>query len=50
MNAYIVFWTVIIIFSLVSFIWMSFKVLYKGFPELLEMFDVIKQQIAERVK
>lgn len=50
MNAYMIFWTAVILFSLVSFTLMSMKVLKKGLPELLEMFVMIKKQIAERAK
>jgi hypothetical protein len=42
MNGYIIFWTIIIFFSLVSFSIMSFKMLYKGIPELREMFRQLK--------
>ena len=50
MNGYVIFWTVVIVFSLISFTFMSFKVLFKGWPELLEMFDSIKKDIASRTK
>jgi len=36
------FWGVIIIFSVISFSYMSFKVVYKGFSEMKEMFDNLK--------
>jgi len=38
MSNYILFWTIIIAMSLISFIYMSFRVLTKGLPELREMF------------
>jgi len=50
MNGYVIFWTVVIVFSLISFTFMSIKVLFKGWPELLEMFDSIKKDIASRAK
>lgn len=33
------FWGVVILFSIVSFTFMSGKVIYKGLSELKEMFD-----------
>ena len=50
MNAYIIFWAIVILFSLITFTVMSFKILYQGFPELLSMFRVIKEQIIARQK
>jgi len=38
MKAYIIFWTIVIFFSLISFTIMSFRMLYKGVPELRDMF------------
>ncbi len=37
MKFYIIFWEAVVLFSLLSFTYMSFKVLYRGFPELKEM-------------
>jgi hypothetical protein len=39
MNLWEYFWLVIIIFSTISFTYMSVKVVYKGFTEMKEMFD-----------
>lgn len=38
MNGYIIFWAIIILFSLISFSIMSIKMLIKGIPELRDMF------------
>ena len=38
MKTYIIIWTVIIFFSLISFTIMSFRMLFKGIPELRDMF------------
>lgn len=38
MKAWEIFWGVIILFSTLSFTYMSVKILYKGFDELKEMF------------
>lgn len=46
MNAYIVFWGIIILFSFISFVLMSIKLVYKGFPELREMLDKLKNEKA----
>ena len=44
MNGYIIFWIFVIIFSLISFIYMSFQMLYKGIPELKDMFRQLKEK------
>ncbi len=38
MNGWIIFWDIIIGFSVLSFSYMSIKILIKGFKELKEMF------------
>lgn len=43
MNNYILFWAIIIGISLVSFIYMSFRILKKGLPELREMFKQLNE-------
>jgi len=42
MNAYIIFWIIVISFSLASFTYMSFRMLYKGIPELRDMFRQLR--------
>jgi len=42
MKSYIIFWSIIIFFSFVSFSYMSFKMLFKGIPELREMFRQLR--------
>jgi hypothetical protein len=44
MNAYILFWTVVIFFSLISFSFMSFRMLFKGIPELRDMFKQLGEK------
>ena len=44
MNTITFIWGVIILFSFVSFLIMSVKLLYKGYPELLEMFDKLRKE------
>jgi hypothetical protein len=43
MNAWGVIWFVFIMFSVVSFAVMSLKVIYRGLPELLEMFHSLDE-------
>ena len=43
MNGYLIFWIIIIIFSLASFTYMSVRMLYKGIPELRDMFKQLKE-------
>jgi len=40
---WIIIWGVTILFSLVSFAFMSIKVLYKGIAELKEMFHTLEE-------
>jgi hypothetical protein len=44
MSGWIIFWEIIILFSLISFIYMSIKILYKGLPELKSMFKNLDQR------
>jgi len=39
-----IFWAITILFSLVSFIYMSAKILYFGIGELKEMFEQLTKQ------
>lgn len=41
MNYWILFWGIVVLFSLTSFTWMSCKILYKAITELKEMFNVL---------
>jgi hypothetical protein len=43
MKGYIIFWTVVIGFSFVSFTYMSLKMLIWGIPELREMFQKLRR-------
>ena len=38
MNGFLIFWICLIIFSIGAFLYMSVKMLYKGIPELRNMF------------
>jgi len=38
MNAWVIFWGIMIFFSIVSFTYMSVKVVVKGFAEMKSMF------------
>ena len=44
MSGWIIFWAIIILFSLISFTYMSIKILYKGLPELKNMFANLDQK------
>jgi hypothetical protein len=37
-------WSIVILFSLVSFTFMSIKILYKGIAELKEMFRILIEE------
>ncbi len=41
---WILFWTIVIIFSLLGFTIMSVKILYKGYDELKDMFRILKEK------
>ena len=43
MNLWVYFWGAVILFSIVSFTYMSIKVIYKGLAELKEMFESLSQ-------
>lgn len=42
MNVWEIIWIIIIVFSTLSFIYMSVKILYKGYDELMQMFENLK--------
>ncbi len=44
MNFYEIFWIGIVLFSTLSFIYLSAMVLYKGLPELKTMFAELKRE------
>ncbi len=44
MNMWIVIWGIIILFSVISFTFMSVKILYKGIGELKEMFHKLNEE------
>jgi len=44
MNTWIFFWGVIILFSTISFSYMSGKILYKAIAELKEMFKMLNDR------
>ena len=44
MNLWEYFWLTVIVFSIVSFTYMSIKVIYKGFGEMKEMFESLKNK------
>jgi hypothetical protein len=50
MKAYIIFWTIVIFFSLASFIYMSYFMLVKGIPELKDMFRQLRKTEADPAK
>ncbi len=41
---WIVIWTIVIALSLVGFAYMSIKILYKGYDELIDMFRILKEK------
>ena len=43
MNFWEYFWAAVILFSIVFFIYMSIKVVYKGLSELKDMFKSLKE-------
>jgi len=44
MTMWIVFWGIIILFSLVAFTFMTLRILYKGIGELKEMFHMLNKR------
>ncbi len=50
MKGYYIFWTIIISFSLISFTYMSLIMLFKGIPELREMFRQLKVKQSNNAK
>lgn len=49
MTGYMIFWSAIIFFSLLSFTIMSFIMLIKGIPELKEMFKQLENSKMNRI-
>jgi len=47
MNTWIIVWAIVIIFSVLSFSYMSIQVLYKGFSELFDMFKRLDDEALE---
>lgn len=43
MDLWELFWLVVIIFSIISFTYMSIKIVYKGLAELKEMFTSLNK-------
>ncbi len=43
MSLWEIFWLVVVIFSIVSFTYMSVKIVYKGLAELKEMFTLLNK-------
>ncbi len=41
---WIIFWEIVILFSLISFTYMSLKILYKGVAELADMFKSLDEK------
>jgi hypothetical protein len=50
MTGYTLFWIIVIVFSITSFTYMSVKMLYRGIPELLEMFRRLRETKSKRMK
>jgi len=46
MSAWEIFWAIVIIFSVLSFSYMSVKMLYQGIPELKEMLTFLTTEKA----
>lgn len=44
MSLWEIFWLIVVIFSIVSFTYMSVKIVYKGLAELKEMFTSLKNE------
>ncbi|GEM_PF-1693951 len=44
MNFWEIFWGLVVLFSIISFTYMSVKILYSGFPELKEMFTALNEK------
>ena len=48
MGLWEIFWAILIVFSLVSFIYMSIKILYKGYDELKYMLSSMEANNEEK--
>ncbi len=46
MKGWEIFWELVILFSTISFTYLSLKILIKGWPELKEMFHSLDQESA----
>ena len=44
MNSWLIFWIAVVVVSFISFTYMSLKMLYKGLPELRNMFRQLKER------
>lgn len=47
METWIIIWAIVIIFSVLSFTYMSIQVLYKGLGELFDMFKRLDEEALE---
>jgi len=50
MSVWEIFWAIVIAFSVLSFSYMSFKILYLGLPELKEMFTSLSDDKPSRIE
>ncbi len=41
---WIIFWEIVLLFSIISFTYMSIKILYRGIKELKEMFKILNER------
>lgn len=48
MKGWEIFWTIVVLFSILSFTYLSVKILIKGWPELKDMFNALDSQATER--
>ena len=44
MNAWVLFWGIIVLFCIITFTYMSGKILYKSVAELKEMFNMLNDR------
>ena len=44
MNSWEIFWTIVIVFSVLSFTYMSVKMIYFGWSELKDMFKLLSEE------
>jgi len=50
MSAWIIFWGIVVLFSIISFAYMSGKILIKSVAELKEMFSVLDDQHRSKIE